>query len=280
MPRGQMREISSRVKRLVNASLARADLRLVRVREQNSNISRLHAALYGLLSVQDCINIIQVGSNDGKLNDPLYGFVIENYEHTRLLLCEPQPEIAAMLVQTYPGHPRIHIFTGAVGDQKGSLGLFRVKPEMWDAVEMPYLGDASAYRAPSGFASTDRGHVERHVKMMRDRKSGQPVLFDDSIELLQVPAETIQSLLAMHPALTHVDVLQVDIEGMDDLLVINAVSEHFLPRVVNFEVAHLSVERLTAVVAHLEGLGYFTIREGQDLLAMHRPRHVKAPAKQ
>ena len=127
----------------------------------------------------------------------------------------PQPEIAAMLVQTYPGHPRIHIFTGAVGDQKGSLGLFRVKPEMSDAVEMPYLIDAPAYRAPSGFASTDRGHVERHVKMMRDRESGQPVLFDDSIELLQVPAETIQSLLAMHPALTPVDVLQVPLSAGD-----------------------------------------------------------------
>ena len=231
------------------------------------------AALHGLLSAKQSINIMQVGANDGKWNDPIHSFVQQHSGQTHLLLCEPQPEIAQILSDTYSDHCDVRIFAGAVSKSSGNLVLYRVKPELWDIVRAPYLREAPSYRAPSGFASSDRLHVERHVAMLSHAFTGAQIPSATAIESLSVESATVDELLERYPTMVPIDVFQVDIEGLDDQIVLSSVKKGFLPHIVNFEVEHLSQRRLHEVRTHLEGFGYETVRRAADLLAIRsRPR--------
>lgn len=232
----------------------------------------LEAALHGLLSARGSLNVIQIGANDGKWNDPIHAFLMQEAESTNLLLVEPQPEIAAILARTYESHPSVTIFEGAVSRESGEMILYRVRPDLWESTSMPYLKDAPAYRAPSGFASTDREHVERHVDMLRWRSDGRPVAVDEAIEALRVPARTLGDLATSHSHVFPVDVLQVDVEGIDDTLVLAALDSGTYPHIINFEAHHLPPGRRAAVESKLTDSGYRLAAVGGDLLAV-RTRH-------
>ena len=220
------------------------------------------------MSARGSLNVVQIGANDGKWNDPIHAFLMQEAESTNLLLVEPQPEIAAILASTYENHPSVTIFEGAVSNESGEMILYRVRPDLWESTAMPYLKEAPAYRAPSGFASTDLEHVERHVEMLRWRSNGRPVTVDESIEELRVPARTLRDLATIHPRVFPVDVLQVDVEGIDDKLVIAALESGIYPLVINFEAHHLPSDRRTAVETRLQASGYRIAAIDGDLLAV------------
>ena len=261
-----------RVISAANRLLGLVDLQLSRNRTQSTVWTPLEAALHGLMSARGSLNVVQVGANDGKWNDPIHAFLMQEAESTNLLLIEPQPEIAAILASTYENHPSVTIFEGAVSSESGEMILYRVRPDLWESTEMPYLKDAPAYRAPSGFASTDREHVQRHVEMLRWRSNGRPVAVDEAIEALRVPTRTLGDLATSHPNVFPVDVLQVDVEGIDDRLVLAALESGIFPLIINFEALHLPLDRRAVVETRLEESGYRLAAVGGDLLAV-RTRH-------
>jgi hypothetical protein len=231
----------------------------------------LEAALHGLLGAKGSLSVLHIGANDGKWNDPIHAFMMGESAWTRILLVEPQPEIAAFLAQTYRDHPATEIFEGVVLPTPGEVLLHRVRPSLWDLTEMPYLKDAPSYRAPSGFASTDRAHVERHVASLRWRHDGLSVPTDEAIEELRVPTLTFPELRSAFPDFFPLDVLQVDVEGIDDRLILAALSAGIVPLIMNLEVAHLSPERHAVLQSELERFGYRSVRTGADLLAVRAP---------
>lgn len=266
--------IAGKTVKRINRMLASRDVALVRPSRRAAEVTRptpLEAALSGLLSARTSINIVQVGANDGKWGDPIHDFIMSERSATRLLLSEPQPEIAALLARTYASHPSVTIFPGAIAPQRGTLDLYRVRPALWDAVEMPYLRNAPSYRAPSGFASTSRDHVERHVREMRYRGSGATVRPQDAIEELSVPTETLAGLVEAHPDFARIDLLQVDVEGIDDVIVRSALNDGLRPSIINFEFMHLSPSGLRAITDLLSSTGYRTSLHGPDLMAIRRP---------
>jgi len=123
----------------------------------------LEVLLQGYLAAKGRMNLVQVGANDGRINDPIHAFVMRNRALTRILLIEPQPEIIPFLKQNYAAHPDAHIHQGAIGPDD-NLRLFRVKPALWAAYNPPYMKDAPAYRVPSGFTSSSIAHVRRHAE--------------------------------------------------------------------------------------------------------------------
>lgn len=228
----------------------------------------LEAALHGLLSAKGTLTVVQVGANDGKWNDPIHAFLMQERASTRVLLVEPQPEIAAILSGTYRGHGGATILQGAIAVEAGELVLYRVRPSIWDATAMPYLEEAPRYRAPSGFASTDRSHVERHIRHLRWRSTGGAVPVAEALEELRVEARTFSDLRAEYPDAFPIDVLQVDVEGIDDDLVVSALDSGIFPNLINFEALHLTTGRMADVRSRLESCGYRCTITGPDLLAI------------
>lgn len=211
----------------------------------------LEVLLQGYLAAKGRMNLVQVGANDGRINDPIHAFVMRNRARTRILLIEPQPEIIPFLKQNYAAHPDAHIHQGAIGPED-NLRLFRVKPALWAVYNPPYMKDAPAYRVPSGFTSSSIAHVRRHA----EGNFRIEARLDDCIEELRVPCSTLHALIARLSWTQDIDVLQIDAEGADDEVIYASDIERLRPRLINFERRHLSEQRQQALAAFLAGQGY------------------------
>jgi Methyltransferase FkbM domain len=235
---------------------------LARWQRPETPVSPFHHALERLLARGGTINILQVGANDGVINDPLYGFVHAHPDATRIILVEPQAELIPVLSGTYAFHPGKVIFQGAIGPAQ-RMTLHQVRKACWPDLVVPYAKDWPLYRAPSGVASGRRDMVLEWV----GRHYKGPLPLDEVIEAVEVEVITTRSLLARVGLFERLDVLQIDAEGQDDLVIHASDIEGLRPRLIHFEVRHLGAERLGAVSAYLTGLGYLVERRGMNALA-------------
>lgn len=207
--------------------------------------------VFDALARQDAINIVQIGANDGRINDPIFSFVQSFRDRTNILLIEPQPELIPFLAANYQQHPAAAIYRGAIAPSE-VLRLYRVKPELWASFRAGHLNDVPAYRAPSGFASASLQHVENHAS----GNFAVDVPLGDCIEVIAVPARRLGAFAGEWPAVRQIDLLQIDTEGLDDVT-IHACDIHTLrPRYINYEFCHLGAERQRRLVADLARWGY------------------------
>lgn len=230
-----------------------------------SEKSRLDEMLEQLLTTSDTLSIVQVGANDGRLNDPIYPFVRRHPGRTRLLLIEPQTSVLPKLTETYADHPSATIVQCAIGTL-GVSTLWTVDQAFWEDCQPRYAGDWPAYRAPTGLTSENRHHVESWV---HENYTGD-----------RAPAEVITSFTMQSRPLIEVlessgfgfgvDLLQIDAEGSDDLVIMNSSIDQLLPTLINFEQAHLPQPRHTALTEYLKAIGYEIHDNGYDALAVLR----------
>ena len=214
--------------------------------------SALEAVLSGALAAKGHLNILQIGANDGLINDPIYGFVMRHRSRTRIVLCEPQDNIVEHLRRNYQRHPSHYVFLGAVGSAEGFLVLHRVRPEAWDALSVPHLADAPAYRAPSGVTSADRDHVRRFLS-----RYSRSSTIDDEIEAFEVRCTTPRGVLSEAGLFSEPDVVQIDTEGLDDEI---AYALDPLPPILNLETGLLTEERNRKLREHLEEHGFHLVQ--------------------
>ncbi|OZA13458.1 MAG: hypothetical protein B7Y02_06030, partial [Rhodobacterales bacterium 17-64-5] len=116
-------------------------------------------ALDALVAPGEMVNILQIGANDGLINDPLHGFLRAHPDRTQIILVEPQADLIPILSDTYAFHPRKIIREAAVGPA-GHLTLYRLRKQCWPDLVLGYGKHWPIYRAPTGVTSGDRGKVE------------------------------------------------------------------------------------------------------------------------
>jgi hypothetical protein len=227
--------------------------------------ARLHEELNLLLETRDVISIVQVGANDGRINDPISPFVTANPLRTRLLLIEPQEQLLPMLRETYADHRSATIVQCAIGPM-GETTLWQVDQQCWKDFR-PYYAVASDwpdYRAASGITSESRDRVER---LIAKNYSGTLPL-DDVLTSFVMKSLPLVDVLESSGFGFGVDLLQVDTEGSDDVVIMNCSIEQLRPALINFEIAHLSENRLEAIFSHLRTNGYEISDNGFDALAV------------
>ena len=79
-------------------------------------------SLRGAISVKKPFNIIQVGANDGKHNDPIHDFVKEYKDSTNIILVEPIKTVIPYLEEGYgEDWPDYRIPTGVTTTNKDQL---------------------------------------------------------------------------------------------------------------------------------------------------------------
>ena len=217
-------------------------------------------ALKALIETKHNLDIVVVGANDGRVNDPIYEFAMEMSGKTNMLLIEPNKFLLPHLQNSYSSHPSHQIANCAIG-QEGILTLYAVKANWFDQFQPAYAKGWPQYRAATGITSANKEHVEKALL----REGINP---DDAIESLNVPCQQLSPLLAALNWPTAIDVLQIDAEGYDDSVIHAANIQNTEPKLIYFENHNIPEKRMDALVSYLSGQHYQTYKMGGDSLAV------------
>ena len=170
--------------------------------------------------------VIQVGACDGVSADPIHSWI--RRFGWKALLIEPQPEAFARLQQAYEGVAGIEMTNVAVAAEPGRLTLFR--PKVTSGDDTSSLLTAS-FRPNPTLAS--RGQIEEVVV--------EAVTFDQVLKRSEID---------------RVDMLQIDVEGMDGELLRLFDFGRYMPSIVHYEHRHLSYGERRQCRLMLQELGY------------------------
>jgi FkbM family methyltransferase len=226
-------------------------------------LSHLESCLHLLMGLREVLNVVQVGANDGAINDPVYGFVSKYHDRTKILLCEPQPYLIPELEHNYAFTSNKYIFNGAVGPDP-SLKLYGVRRECWDDLKVPYARGWPQYRAPTGVTSASYDHVLSWVSRHYTGKL-QP---NEVVEAITVDCVDMNELIERANFFDTIDVLQIDAEGFDDQIVYASNIDKFKPLLINLEIKHIPSERAKELRDFLAAHGYIFSQHGMDGLAI------------
>jgi FkbM family methyltransferase len=165
------------------------------------------------LAMNPSFFFVQIGANDGILDDPLRDLIRQH--RLRGLLVEPLPDMFKRLVENYAGSEGLIFENIAIDATRGVTAIHRVKigasgPSWWH-----------------GLASFDRAHLVT---------VGVP---ESCIETLQVETMTMQTLLSKH-GVKDIDLLQVDTEGHDHVILEGVLDAGFLPKIICYEHCNLT----------------------------------------
>lgn len=150
---------------------------------------------------------IQIGANDGKRFDPIFGIV--NKLHLRGLVLEPVKEYFDELVENYKNTKVVPINKAIYTDNK-KITIYRV------------INNSSLPEWIKGIASIDPDHY---------KKSNIDKL--DIVEEI-VDGITFDALLSEYHVI-NLDLLQIDTEGYDKEIIKSIPFEKIKPRIIHFE---------------------------------------------
>ena len=226
----------------------------------------MHFVLIGLLAAKKKnLKILQIGANDGKVNDPIYEFVQRFLNQTEILLLEPQPNVAQQLAANYRSHPNAQVIVKAIGDG-GTINLYSVKREVWGSLLVPYANGWPEGRAATGVVSSTYQHVADWLLKYGQFDQGA---VDGAIECSSYETITVEEILQNNPGFRQLDVLQVDIEGSDHHAVSAVLDAGLRPLVINFESANLMPSDLEGCLTLLERAGYACFPSNMDTLCIN-----------
>jgi FkbM family methyltransferase len=221
---------------------------------------KYQVALRILIGIKNQLNIVIVGANDGKTNDPAYNFNMTRSSATNVLLIEPNKQLLPYLQRNYSLHPSHQIANCAIG-KEGTLILYAVKQEVWDRFQPTYAKGWPLYRAATGITSAIKSHLEKALM-------GQNLDPDNAIDILNIPAKALKTLLEELKWPTLIDVLQIDAEGYDDVVIYNSNLSNTKPKIIYFESHNMSKEKGKLLKQYLSKQRYRTYKVGGDSLAV------------
>lgn len=189
-----------------------------------------------------------VGAYDGVANDPASEFI--RAHGSRAVFVEPQPAPFERLRGSMAGYPRVDLVNAAIDQKRGSREFFTVP-----------VGIADLPSWTEQLGSFDRAHLLKH----EDRAPG----LAQHIVTLTVPTLPFTDVLDRF-ALTALDLLQIDAEGMDAQLLGWFPFERLKPALLYYETVHMTNADHAEVTRHLTQMGYrvFTSESPTDDMAV------------
>jgi FkbM family methyltransferase len=204
----------------------------------------LDIALALRTSLAEDFYFVQIGAYDGRLFDPIFPWVKAYGWHG--LLIEPQPRHFDELIANYRGVDGLEFRQVAVSVHNETRPFYTV-------TEGPGI--------PAGagmLASFDKSTLLSH-------RGSTPELASH-IRSEDIECVAINDLLDSIKA-SHIDLLQIDVEGYDHELIRALDLERFLPSLIHFEHRHLTRTQHDDCVQRLIAHGYAICLEQHDTLA-------------
>jgi FkbM family methyltransferase len=162
-------------------------------------------------------NVLIVGANDGKIADPTKHIWKKTWNGWFI---EPHPTIQ-------PDHG--HVIKAAVTDYVGTLQLYTMSDEAAESYKR--IGAHG-----SCLTSFNREHIE--TRLRKNMSSTYAKLGNSAIVEIEVPCAPIKTLVPD----VHFDLIQIDVEGMEDLIVPQALD--LRPMIILYEHQHLNNDSL------------------------------------
>jgi FkbM family methyltransferase len=193
--------------------------------------------------------VLQIGANDGVLNDPVREMILRH--DLPAVLVEPLPDVYERLKTNYADHKWAQCMNVAVGTRPGKAVMYRIRPDVAGCPDWVH-----------GLASFQRSVLLKH----RDWPGVDRTAFEKSIEEISVPVMTVSEILdAAH--VSDFMMLQIDTEGNDLDVLKSAADCHFFPRIIVYEHKHLGYAAQREAWHLLAGEGYTFVAEEADTIA-------------
>jgi len=238
----------NKLKKHIRSLLLKFKLRIYRIGPYS--IFDFESFLYRHLAVHKTLKILQVGANDGILNDPIYEFNMRNKDVVSGFVLEPQPDVFENLVENYKLCTGIKPVNLAIHATQSEMTLHRVKPE--------YASEMHAFT--KGIASFDADHW---------KKTGL-VPDPDVMEEVKVPCVSFSDFVESNN-INKLDLLLLDTEGYDYEILMSIDFSVSKPKMIRFEHGVrnklMSFEQFENVCKHLNSYGYQIIAESYDATA-------------
>ncbi len=203
---------------------------------------------------------LQVGGNDGFINDPIFRLV-KRYP-CKGIIVEPQEEVFNdRLKKTYRFEKKVILENIAISDKGGIRKLYKLS--------------ISNSRWATGLASFKRSslidQIEGGYVTDKAKKEGitLPANIDDCITFEEVNCTTIQDLLIKHRFKT-LDFLQIDTEGYDFDIIKTIDFLRLKPLIISYENMHLSEQDKLRCEELLIENGYQLEHIGGDSIAFNK----------
>jgi FkbM family methyltransferase len=208
----------------------------------------LDALVYSVLATRRAVYAVQIGSNDGRRNDPLWPF--RDYGGLRGLLVEPSAQAFDALRRNYaPYAGRFSLAQVAVCAESGLR---------------PFFSFAPAPALPAGaeqLGTLDEELLRAHARALR--------LPESSVQSVDTRCVTFDELCTEN-GVGGIDVLLIDAEGSDFTILrqVDLAARGVI--LLAFEHCHLSEDDLDAAHAMLRAGNYDLLAHGSDTIAIDR----------
>ncbi|MEI6268894.1 MAG: FkbM family methyltransferase [Methylococcaceae bacterium] len=243
-----MKNLLAQTKSYVHNVLRRMGYRAFRIGPYS--IFDFESFLYRHLAVHRSLTFLQIGANDGVMNDPIYQFNRDNKSVVSGFVLEPLPDIYEKLVENYQSCPNIKPFNLAIHTTESEMVLHRVKPTR--IAEVPEFA--------RGIASFDETHWEKTTLVPNA----------DYMEQVKVKCLSFADFIKSN-AIDKLDLLLLDTEGYDYQILMSIDFTHIKPRIIRFEHGVrnnvMPPENFMSVCSYLNSFGYQIIAESYDATA-------------
>lgn len=203
---------------------------------------------------------VQIGGNDGFINDPVFRFV-KRYP-CKGIIVEPQKDVFNdRLKKTYRSEKKVILENIAISDKSGIRKLYKLSIS-----NSRWATGLASFKRSSLLDQIEEGYVSRKAK-----KEGisLPDSIDDWITFEEVNCTTIQDLLIKHQFKT-LDFLQIDTEGYDFEIIKTIDFSQLKPLIISYENLHLGEQDKISCEELLVEHGYRLEHIGSDSIAFNK----------
>lgn len=208
-----------------------------------------HVGMRSFFAAQSHLNIVQVGANDGILDDTLRGFIETFKERIRAILIEPVPYVFSRLRENYSAYGNIKALQVAI------------TPHAHERSREIYFLEDRNNSVYSLWSSFNKEHLENFRAGVKD--------FDSILKVEMVNCMTLNELFKAND-LEEIQFLQIDVEGLDVSLVNSIDFDKYLPELIVFEHFHADGAELAALLIKLEKLHYTCFAVGADTVCVQQ----------
>ena len=230
-------------------------------RPRRSRLALLQFLLACFDAQSDSVQVVQVGANDGKLDDPILPYWSK--PHWKGVLNEPRPLHSGELSRRHSSNPNLTLVNVAISDAPGQMKLYHLDEK--------FTGSYPGWLR--GCASLSKDRVAAAIDRA-DLKKGSEVPHS-VIAVAEVSVQRLDAVLA-ETGIRTADVLIIDVEG-HDLSVLHSFDLNSLGlslAIVEFNAGDRA-ER-DAIVSLLNTAGLVAYQIGNDVVAF-RPASVTIP---
>lgn len=193
------------------------------------------------------VKFVQIGANDGQLNDPIYPFIKQG--KWKGILVEPLPPLFEKLKKTYAGIDGLVFENVGITDSDGNMGFYFLPPEYNEPDWLQQIG------------TFDKKAIEINLETL-------PQLVP-KVQTTTVSTISLNTLFTRNKV-KEVDVLLIDAEGFEYKILKQLQSVSVKPAIIVFEWGCMEKLEYDLLIKLLSDQEYELFQHGGDILALKK----------